>query len=582
MGSNFNMHSIKRAARKEAWYSDSLNPFRKTLKSSTWGATRQPGLGDLEQGRDLPASRSMIDLDIGRPESHGQRDEGAKSEERDISKDSGGPVAGRPSDPESSSTVVARLSTQGSRPPSEEQKARQRFLMKFRRGHKEESAKEKEDDSKTKASHRKKYTVQNQIQATIFNSWINILILAAPVGVALNYAGVSKVVVFVVNFIAIIPLAAMLSFATEEISVHVGQTLGGLLNASFGNAVELIVAIIALTKKEVTIVQTSLIGSILSNLLLVMGMCFFFGGLRRPEQYFNETVAQTATSLLALAVGSVIIPTVFDIVLQDDQDSDSSRYQPRIAAISRGTAVILLVVYASYLYFQLHTHNDMFAIESKKVAMKPRKNVVPEGSLAKGLATAGGMAAGPGRATFDDRSPNDEILNPNANEEAAEEEEEDPQLHVLVAWATLAISTAIIGLCAEFMVDSISALTATGHISTEFVGLILLPIVGNAAEHATAVTVACKDKMDLAIGVAVGSSMQVALLLLPLMVVIGWIMGQELMDLSFDGFQVAVMFVAVLLVNYNIADGKSNYIEGLLLCCLYIIIAVCAFYYPAA
>lgn len=322
----------------------------------------------------------------------------------------------------------------------------------------------------------------------------------------------------------------------------------------------MIVAIIALAKGEVVVVQTSLIGSILSNLLLVMGMCFFFGGLRRQEQFFNQTVAQTAASLLALAVASVIIPTAFD------QWGDTP--QAPIAAISRGTAVILLVVYGGYLYFQLHTHSTMFSEESQKVPMRPRKNALPEGALARGLAKAGGIGAGPGRANMPERPPNDELINPEASLDE-EDEPEEPQLHILVAWATLAGATAIIGLCAEYMVDSISAVTAGGTVSVEFVGLILLPIVGNAAEHATAVTVACKDKMDLAIGVAVGSSMQVALLLIPLLVVIGWIMGNDGMTLSFDGFQVAVMFVAVLLVNYLIGDGKSHWLEGMLLQCLY-------------
>lgn len=326
------------------------------------------------------------------------------------------------------------------------------------------------------------------------------------------------------------------------------------------NAVEMIVAIIALAKGEVIIVQTSLVGSILSNLLLVMGMCFFFGGLRREEQFFNQTVAQTAASLLALAVASVIVPTAFDLW------SDTT--EAPIAAISRGTSIILLVVYAGYLYFQLHTHSGMFNEESQKVPMKPRKHALPEGAIAKGLAKAGGIGAGPGRANLAERPPHDELINPSALDEV-EEEEEEAQLHILVAWATLAGATAIIGLCAEFMVDSISAITEGGGISEEFVGLILLPIVGNAAEHATAVTVACKDKMDLAIGVAVGSSMQVSLFLIPLLVVIGWIMGNDAMNLSFDGFQVAVLFVAVLLVNYLIGDGKSHWLEGMLLQCLY-------------
>ncbi|KAK0715715.1 Sodium/calcium exchanger protein-domain-containing protein [Lasiosphaeris hirsuta] len=425
------------------------------------------------------------------------------------------------------------------------------------------------------------FTVRNQIQRTIFNSYINVLLVAAPVGIALNYVpSVSRVVVFIVNFIAIVPLAAMLSFATEEIALRTGETLGGLLNATFGNAVELIIAIIALVHKEVVIVQTSLIGSILSNLLLVMGMCFFFGGLRRQEQYFNTTVAQTAASLLALAVAGVIVPTVFDIA--------SPAPKSDVAKLSRGTSLILLFVYGGYLLFQLKTHSAVFAEESQKVEAKPfrrsfKGSNLKEGAIAQGFVQSAGIMGGHAlnSGETDTEKLRHLLTTPPKKAEAEDEEEEEeegeePQLHFIVAVATLAIATIIIAFCAEYMVDGISAVTAGGTISAEFVGLILLPIVGNAAEHATAVTVAIKDKMDLAIGVAVGSSMQVALFIIPLLVIIGWGMGMDEMNLSFDPFQVAVLFVAVLLVNYLIADGKSHWLEGMLLICLYAIIAVCS------
>ncbi|KAK7420039.1 hypothetical protein QQZ08_010566 [Neonectria magnoliae] len=417
------------------------------------------------------------------------------------------------------------------------------------------------------------YTFANQLQRTFLNSWINVLLVAAPVGIALNYVpSVNRVAVFVVNFIAIIPLAAMLSFATEEIALRTGEVLGGLINATFGNAVELIVAILALVEGKVLIVQTSLIGSVLSNLLLVMGFCFFFGGLRRQQQYFNVTVAQTAASLLALAVASVIIPTVFDIA--------SKTPTKAVADLSRGTSVILLIVYGAYLIFQLKTHQDVFSEESQKVAAKPWSTSLGSGAIKQGLAAPGAFM-GRGMA---DQNENERLskmlMNPQGLAHEEEDEEESPTLHFWVAVATLTISTVFIALCAEFMVDSIDAVTAGGSVSEEFVGLILLPIVGNAAEHATAVTVAIKDKMDLAIGVAVGSSMQVALFLIPLLVIIGWGMGNEEMNLSFDMFQVAVMFVAVLLTNYLIADGKSHWLEGWLLICLYAIIAVCSWWYP--
>lgn len=205
------------------------------------------------------------------------------------------------------------------------------------------------------------------------------------------------------------------------------------------NAVEMIVAIIALAKNEIVVVQTSLIGSILSNLLLVLGMCFFFGGLRRQEQYFNQNVAQTSASLLALAVGSVIIPTCFD-------QFSNTQSQP-IAALSRGTAVILLVVYGGYLYFQLKTHSAMFNEESKKVAMRPRKGAVEQGAIQKAIVQAGGSGAGVGRArrSGDD---DDDLLNRDAPVLAGADEPEEPQLHIAVAWATLAGATAVVGLCA--------------------------------------------------------------------------------------------------------------------------------------
>ncbi|PYH49252.1 hydrogen/calcium exchanger domain-containing protein [Aspergillus saccharolyticus JOP 1030-1] len=415
------------------------------------------------------------------------------------------------------------------------------------------------DSSKDSMPDKQKFTAVGQLKATLFNSWINVLLFAAPVGIALNYVDVPPVAVFVVNFIAIIPLAAMLSYATEEIAMRTGETIGGLLNATFGNAVELIVAIIALVDGEVVIVQTSLIGSMLSNLLLVMGMCFFFGGIDRLEQHFNPVVAQTAASLLALAVASLIIPTAFH-AWSDAGDTG-------IAELSRGTSVILLVVYGCYLFFQLKSHTEIYNAPSPKVERRRQK--VNEGDASRGLAQIGKMTA----SMAGEHAQNVELQEPD--------DEEQPQLSIWVAILTLVISTVFVALCAEFMVDSIDALTEQGNISETFVGLILLPIVGNAAEHATAVTVACKDKMDLAIGVAVGSSMQIALLVLPLIIVIGWGMGNDDMTLYFDAFQVILLFVAVLLVNYLIADGKSHWLEGVLLMMMYLIIAVAAWFYPS-
>lgn len=205
---------------------------------------------------------------------------------------------------------------------------------------------------------------------------------------------------------------------------------------------------------------------------------------------------------------------------------------------------------------------------------------IEEGSISRGVAAIGaGTAAQAGGSLLGGENNIYRAQQEGDGEDVSEEEE--PALSVWGAIITLCISTAFVGWCAEYMVDSISALTKTGHISVEFVGLILIPIVGNAAEHATAVTVAIKDKMDLAIGVAVGSSMQIALLVLPLMVVLGWIMDRPGMTLEFDGFLIALLFVSVLLVNYLIGDGRSHWLEGVLLMATYIIIAIAAWFYPA-
>lgn len=443
---------------------------------------------------------------------------------------------------------------------------RTKFRNIFRKEHEGQGETLSEDDSeqlsveeKKKRAHKRKIPVGQQIRFVLFGAWINILLVMVPVGFAVFYArkgaNIGPVPIFIINFVAIIPLAAMLSTATEELALRVGETLGGLLNATFGNAVELIVSIQALIKNEITIVKTSLIGSMLSNLLLVLGMSFFLGGVNRLEQYFNVTVAQTAASLLALCIASLIIPTVFHNMIAEDNvvAGDAQKNQE----LSRGTAVILLFVYACYLTFQLKTHVAMYNAPSQKVA-KRKSSKIQEGAAARGVAAIGaGTAAASGggvnaKALFKNPDPDHEDNNDD------EEEFESPNLSVIGALVTLAISTTLVAFCSEFMVDSIDGLTATGGVSTTFVGLILLPIVGNAAEHATAVTVAIKDKMDLSIGVAVGSSMQIALLVFPLVVILGWILGKDCMTLYFDTFQIATLFVSVLLVNYLIQDGKSR------------------------
>jgi len=392
------------------------------------------------------------------------------------------------------------------------------------------------------------------------------LLVCIPVSWALHFAlPNSYTLVFVFSFLAIIPLAKLLAFATDELSLRVGETLAGLLNATLGNAVELIVAIIALVKCELRIVQSSLIGSILSNLLLVLGMCFFAGGTRFSEQGFGMSATQLNSSLLTLSVIGILIPATFNVVaVTMNLFPDPTTEQADILKVSRGAAIVLLFIYLSYLVFQLFSHKNLYDdtdVNAKPATVhypKKEKSPQPEPSHS----SSSDVEAGPVDPT-----------NP------PEEAEEKPQLSVVVTVILLASVTVLVAVTAEWLVDSINGLASSGSISKEFIGLILLPIVGNAAEHVTAVTVSVKDKLTLSLGVAVGSSIQIGLFVVPFIVILGWIL-QKPMSLLFDPFESIVLFLSVITVNYVVQDGKSNWLEGMILMCLYVIIAVVFWFYP--
>ncbi|KAJ7475792.1 Sodium/calcium exchanger protein-domain-containing protein [Mycena latifolia] len=401
------------------------------------------------------------------------------------------------------------------------------------------------------------------IRSIIFASWLNVLLVFIPISWAFNFADKEQhTLVFVFSFLAIIPLAKLLAFATDELSMRVGQTLAGLLNATLGNAVELIVAIIALTQCQLGVVQSSLIGSILSNLLLVLGMCFFAGGVKFSEQGFGASATQLNSSLLTISVIAVLLPTAFRFSVTATSDPDSGQ---DILKASHGVALILLFIYGSYLFFQLYSHATLYGDKSgdiiKSTKYAPREKKVKDGDR--------------NEATTSSVVPDAEAA--NAKEE--EEEEETPQLSLFMTLGLLAVVTVIVAVTAEWLVDSIDGLTQGGVISKEFVGIILLPIVGNAAEHVTAVSVSVKDKLTLSLGVAVGSSIQIALFVIPFIVTLAWILGKPL-TMLFDPFESIALFLAVLTVNYVVQDGKSNWLEGMILMCLYLILGTTFWFYP--
>jgi len=377
-------------------------------------------------------------------------------------------------------------------------------------------------------------------KVSLKSSPVNWLLIFAPLGIIAGKFGWASSAIFSLNFLAIIPLAALLAFATEELSSHVGETLGGLLNATFGNAVELIVSIIALKENQIRIVQASMLGSILSNLLLVLGCCFIAGGYNRLQQSFNQTVAQTMSSLMALATAGLLIPAAFHATMPKNSDDDK-----RILALSRGASIILLIIYILFLLFQLKTHKSLFE------SINNEDNTISD----------------------------DEERLQNQNVVAGAKDEEESQLSSISSIVVLFLVTIVVSICADYLVGSIDDIVETSGLSKTFIGLIIIPIVGNAAEHVTAVVVAIKDKMDLAIGVAVGSSLQIALFVTPFMVLVGWAIDVP-MSLYFSTFETAVLFVSVLIANYLILDGESNWLEGAMLIGTYAIIALAFFFLP--
>jgi len=359
-------------------------------------------------------------------------------------------------------------------------------------------------------------------------SKLNILLLAVPATVYFNYFQHDENLSFITSMIAIMPLAFLMGKATEEIALRTSESVGGLLNATFGNAAEIIICVLALmtaaenvgTETEeimINIVQASLIGSILGNLLLVMGLSFVWGGLHHSEQKFSETQVSSNGSLLLLSVIVLIIPTVFNFTVDGTAGDDG------VEKLSHAAAVVLLAIYGFFLLFQLKTHSHLFATE-------------------------------------------------NAHHE-------DPNMDQKDAIILLIIATILVSWMAEVLVHSVESAAEEYHLPYLFIGVILLPLFGNAAEHFTAVSVAAKNKMDLSFAISIGSSTQIAVFVAPLMVVIAWILDLPL-TFEFGILETIAVFLAVTIANLTAADGKSNWLEGLMLLGTYAILGLAFYFHP--
>jgi len=367
---------------------------------------------------------------------------------------------------------------------------------------------------------------------SIKNIVFAVLLIFVPISFTAHYLQWDPLVQFGLTCLAILPLAAWIGAATEEIAVVVGPSLGGLLNATFGNAAELIIAVVALRAGLIDVVKASLTGSIVCNLLLVMGLSMFLGGLRYKEQNFQSVVARTNASAMNLAVIALLMPAAVNFTSVGIEEATLQK-------ISIAVAIVLILVYLLTLLFSMKTHSFLYDVGLADVG-----SVHPEGEAE---VDADGHTS---------HRPN------------------------LVLWVSVLLgATAFVAAESELLVGSLEAATEQLGLTQLFTGVIVLPIIGNAAENLAAVTVATKNKMDLSLSVAVGASLQVALFVAPLLVLIGWFIGQP-MDLNFNPFELVAVAVAVLIANSISSDGRSNWFEGVLLLATYIIVGIAFFFHP--
>lgn len=350
------------------------------------------------------------------------------------------------------------------------------------------------------------------------------LLVFVPVALALRFlpAWANPTALFICSALAIIPVAGWIGRSTEALAFRVGEGLGGLLNATFGNAAELIIAGIALYKGYIPVVKASITGSIIGNILLVLGLSILLGGTRYKEQKFNRTGARTTVISLSLAAIALIIPTVFHLAANASPAGWSPVMERRL---SLGIAIVLFITYICLLAFTLRTHKHFF--------------VGDEGGI----------------------------------------EHEGDQWSRGKAIGILLLSTAVVAFLSEFLVGTIESVRTSVGVTEVFVGVIVVAIVGNAAEHSTAVVMAMKNKMDLSVGIAIGSSLQIALFVAPLLIFLSYLFGRP-MDLEFTLPEIFALVASIYILFQISGDGETNWIEGVQLLSVYLILGILFFYLP--
>jgi Ca2+:H+ antiporter len=348
---------------------------------------------------------------------------------------------------------------------------------------------------------------------------LNWLLIFVPAALGLEFwRPESHALIFLAACLAIVPLAGLLGRATEELARHTGEGIGGLLNATFGNAAELIIAIMAIRKGLYPVVKASLTGSIIGNILLVLGAAVLAGGIKHNSQRFNAVGARAQSTLLMLAAIGMIMPAAFLYLA-------GASARARESSLSLDISVVLLAAYGAHLFFSLRTHKGLFGAEAAEESQHP------EGSALRPAAMLVGIT-------------------------------------VLIAWIS------------EILVGSVEPAAAAFGMTRIFVGVIVVAVIGNAAEHSTAVMFALKNRMELSIGIAIGSSLQIALFVAPVLVILSHFMGPRPMDLVFTPAEVLAVFLAVLITSQIAADGETNWLEGVLLLAVYVIFGSVFYFLP--
>lgn len=370
-----------------------------------------------------------------------------------------------------------------------------------------------------------------------FKPSLNWLLVFVPIAFILRFVpGLENpTALFICSCLAIIPLAGWMGRATEHLAEHLGQGVGGLLNATFGNAAELIIALFALSKGLTGVVKASITGSIIGNILLVLGLSFLTGGLKHQKQTFNRTAASISATALTLAAIALIIPSIFHIVAAQVPVELGGWTPLREQHLSLAIAIVLIVTYALTLVFTLITHKRLFT--------------------------------GPGS---------------HAEDAAAAE----TGAHATQDWwsirksvGVLVLATVFVAMVSEFLVGAVEGARQTLGLTEVFVGVIIVAIIGNAAEHSSAILLAARNKMDITIGIAVGSSLQIALLIAPLLIFASYLFGTP-MDLEFTLPEVIAVAASILIVEQISGDGESNWVEGVQLLSVYAVLAILFYFLP--